>query len=120
MKIYRMMAIIERDMRKFFRNPMLMIATMVFPLTQLIVLGYAYFAAVTSLSTVLQEHLDDRVRGRVMALWVMAFGGMVPLGTLVAGTVATHTSITLVMLLGAGVAALLAYYADLAAVGAPT
>jgi ABC-2 type transport system permease protein len=36
------MAIIERDMRKFFRNPMLMIATMVFPLTQLIVLGYAF------------------------------------------------------------------------------
>src|SRR5205085_3559678 len=45
-----------------------------------IVLGYAYFAAVTSLSTALQEHLDDRVRGRVMALGVMAFGGMVPLG----------------------------------------
>jgi ABC-2 type transport system permease protein len=42
MKLYRIFAIIERDMRKFFRNPMLMIATMVFPLTQLIVLGYAF------------------------------------------------------------------------------
>ena len=42
MKLYRTMAIVERDMRKFFRNPMLMIATMVFPLTQLIVLGYAF------------------------------------------------------------------------------
>ncbi len=42
MKLYRIGAIIERDMRKFFRNPMLMIATMVFPLTQLIVLGYAF------------------------------------------------------------------------------
>jgi ABC-type multidrug transport system permease subunit len=42
MKLYRIAAIIERDMRKFFRNPMLMIATMVFPLTQLIVLGYAF------------------------------------------------------------------------------
>ena len=82
-------------------------------------LGYAYFAAVTSLSTVLQEHLDDRVRGRVMALWIMAFGGMVPLGTLAAGPVATHTSITLVMLVGAGVAALLAWYCDLTAVGVP-
>ena len=84
-----------------------------------IVLGYAYFAAVTSLSTVLQEHLDDRVRGRVMALWIMAFGGMVPLGTLAAGPVATHTSITLVMLVGAGVAAVLAWYCDLTAVGVP-
>jgi ABC-type multidrug transport system permease subunit len=42
MRFYRIAAIIERDMRKFFRNPMLMIATMVFPLTQLIVLGYAF------------------------------------------------------------------------------
>ena len=33
MKLYRIAAIMERDMRKFFRNPMLMIATMVFPLT---------------------------------------------------------------------------------------
>jgi ABC-2 type transport system permease protein len=42
MKLYRMTAIIERDMRKFFRSPMLMIATMVFPMMQLIVLGYAF------------------------------------------------------------------------------
>ncbi len=42
MKLYRTMAIIERDMRKFFRSPTLMVATMVFPLMQLIVLGYAF------------------------------------------------------------------------------
>jgi ABC-2 type transport system permease protein len=42
MKLYRTLAIIERDMRKFFRSPMLMIATMVFPMMQLIVLGYAF------------------------------------------------------------------------------
>src|SRR5271169_6034608 len=42
MKMYRTMAIIERDMRKFFRSPMLMISTMIFPMMQLIVLGYAF------------------------------------------------------------------------------
>jgi len=42
MKLYRTLAIIERDMRKFFRSPTLMVATMVFPLMQLIVLGYAF------------------------------------------------------------------------------
>ena len=81
--------------------------------------GFSYFAVVTSLSTVLQQHLEDRVRGRVMALWMMAFGGTVPLGTLAAGPVADHLSITLVVLIGAGWAALLAWYADLRAVGAP-
>jgi MFS family permease len=83
-----------------------------------IVLGFAYFAVVTSLSTVLQEHLADHVRGRVMALWIMAFGGTVPIGVLAAGAVASHTSITAVVLFGAAVALLLAWYSDLERVGA--
>jgi ABC-2 type transport system permease protein len=41
-KLYRMWALVERDLRKFFRSPALMMASMVFPLTQLIVLGYAF------------------------------------------------------------------------------
>ena len=36
------MAIVERDLRKFFRSPALMMAAMVFPLVQLIVLGNAF------------------------------------------------------------------------------
>jgi ABC-2 type transport system permease protein len=42
MKVYRILAIIERDLRKFFRSPALMMTSMVFPLMQLIVLGYAF------------------------------------------------------------------------------
>ncbi|HTE89457.1 MAG TPA: ABC transporter permease [Terriglobales bacterium] len=38
----RMMAIIEREMRKFFRSPALMMASMIFPLVQLLVLGNAF------------------------------------------------------------------------------
>jgi ABC-2 type transport system permease protein len=37
-----MMAIVEREMRKFFRSPALMLVAMVFPLVQLIVLGNAF------------------------------------------------------------------------------
>jgi ABC-2 type transport system permease protein len=37
-----MMAIVEREMRKFFRSPALMMASMIFPLVQLIVLGNAF------------------------------------------------------------------------------
>jgi MFS family permease len=83
------------------------------------VLGYAYFVVITSLSTVLQEHVDDAVRGRVLALWIMGFGGTVPLGVLVAGPLAQATSITLVLLIGAAFAVGLAFYADLRAAGAP-
>jgi len=38
----RMLAIIEREMRKFFRSPALMMASMIFPLVQLLVLGNAF------------------------------------------------------------------------------
>ncbi|MGA7793929.1 MAG: ABC transporter permease [Candidatus Acidiferrales bacterium] len=42
MKFQRISAIIERDMRKFLRSPALMMSSMIFPLMQLIVLGYAF------------------------------------------------------------------------------
>jgi ABC-2 type transport system permease protein len=38
----RMMAIVEREMRKFFRSPALMMASMIMPLAQLIILGNAF------------------------------------------------------------------------------
>lgn len=43
----RMMAIVEREMRKFFRSPALMMASMIFPLVQLIVLGNAFGGKIT-------------------------------------------------------------------------
>jgi MFS family permease len=76
------------------------------------VLGFFYFAMVTSLSTALQERLDDSVRGRVLALWIMGFGGTVGLGNLVAGQVIDATSVTAVLLVNAAVAVVLAWYAD--------
>jgi ABC-2 type transport system permease protein len=38
----RFMAIVEREMRKFFRSPVLMIMSMMLPLVQLIILGNAF------------------------------------------------------------------------------
>ena len=38
----RMLAIVERELRKFFRSPTLLMVAMVFPLVQLIVLGNAF------------------------------------------------------------------------------
>ena len=77
------------------------------------VLGLFYFVTVTSLATVLQKRLDDSVRGRVMALWVMAFGGTVPLGAIVAGPLSERFSISAVVLAGAAIAAVLVFHADL-------
>jgi MFS family permease len=76
----------------------------------LTVLGFCYIAAVTSLMTLVQEHCEEHTRGRVMALWVMGWGGTVPLGNLLAGPLIEWTSITAVMLVGAAWAVALAVY----------
>jgi MFS family permease len=76
-----------------------------------LVVGLAYFAFITSLSTVLQADLPDHERGGVMALWIMGFGGTVPIGNLIAGPIIEATSITAVMLIGAACALALSFYA---------
>lgn len=72
------------------------------------VVGLFYFTTVTSLSTRLQENLDDAVRGRVMALYMMGFGGTVPVGLLVGGQIADATSVTDVVVAGGVIGLLLA------------
>jgi MFS family permease len=79
----------------------------------ILLVGLAYFAIITSLSTVLQERLSDLNRGRVMALWIMGFGGTVPIGNLIAGPLIEWTSVTTVVLAGAAIAVVLAAYANL-------
>jgi ABC-2 type transport system permease protein len=44
----RMMAIVEREMRKFFRSPVLMLMSMVLPLVQLVILGNAFGGKITN------------------------------------------------------------------------
>ncbi|CAN5566925.1 N/A [soil metagenome] len=83
----------------------------------ILLLGCAYFAVITSLSTVLQQDLDDSVRGKVMALWIMGFGGTVPFGGLAGGWAMEHVGILPVLMVGAAMALLLAWYADLGPVG---
>lgn len=58
MKAYRIAALVERDMRKFLRSPALMVASMIFPLVQLIVLGYAFGGRVRNVRVALVD--EDR------------------------------------------------------------
>ena len=53
--LQRISAIIERDMRKFFRSPALMISSMIFPLMQLIVLGYAFGGKIKGIKVALVD-----------------------------------------------------------------
>ena len=54
----RIGAILERDMRKFFRSPALMMSSMIFPLMQLVVLGYAFGGKIKNIHVALVD--EDR------------------------------------------------------------
>ncbi len=75
--------------------------------------GLFYFTMPTVLSTFLQEHLAEAVRGRVLALWIVSFGGVISLTNLVSGAIADATSIQAVLLFGAAVAMALAVFVRL-------
>ncbi len=79
-----------------------------------LVLGFVYFGFTTSLLTLLQLSVDDTARGRVMSLWMMGFGGTVPIGNLVFGPLIDLTSATAVLAVGVVVAFGLAWWLDLA------
>ena len=64
----RILAIIERDLRRFRRSPTLMIVSMIMPLVQLVVLGYAFGGKVKHLrvGVVDQDHHVPALKLREM------------------------------------------------------
>jgi MFS family permease len=55
----------------------------------LLVLGFSVMVQLASCNTILQTIVEERMRGRVMSLYTMAFLGMTPLGSLGAGALAS-------------------------------
>ena len=76
-------------------------------------LGIAYFGTTTSMMTIIQSRLAPNERGRVMALWFMAFGGTVPLGNVVFGPVIDVVGARWVLLGGAVWAAFLTWWCNI-------
>jgi MFS family permease len=78
------------------------------------VLGAFYFGTATSMVTVVQSNVADHERARVMALWFMAFGGIVPLGNIVFGPIIDAVGARWILLGGTVVALGLAWWAEAA------
>jgi MFS family permease len=56
----------------------------------LCVAGFSIIVQLASSNTILQTIVDDQKRGRVMSLYTVAFLGMAPLGSLMAGSMASR------------------------------
>ena len=67
--MHRTWAIIERELRRFRRSPMLIVMSMIFPIVQLVVLGYAFGGNVKHLKVgvVDQDHGVPAVRVRELS-----------------------------------------------------
>jgi MFS family permease len=78
------------------------------PMVYLVGMGAMLSAASTN--TVLQTIVEDRMRARVVSIYMMSFLGIAPLGALTAGTLAEHIGPPATLSLG-GVLALVAAFA---------
>ncbi len=66
----------------------------------LVVTGFGFLATTASFNTIIQNTVHDDKRGRVMSLYAMAFIGMAPIGSLLAGAIANKLGATDALLIG--------------------
>jgi MFS family permease len=71
------------------------------------VVGGGMMVETASTNTILQTIVEERMRGRVMSFYTMAFLGTAPLGSLLAGILADRIGAPMTILLG-GVACVIA------------
>ena len=60
-----------------------------------ILVGFFYIASFTTLQVVVQELVAEEFRGRVMSLFQIAWAGLVPVGTLIMGLLASSKGLNL-------------------------
>src|SRR6266853_974324 len=67
--MHRILAIVERELRRFKRSPMLIVMSMIMPLVQLVVLGYAFGGNVKHLKVAIvdQDHGLPAIKIRELA-----------------------------------------------------
>ncbi len=65
--------------------------------------GMAMMVQMASSNTILQTIVDEDKRGRVMSFYAMAFFGSVPLGSLLAGSLASRAGAPITILIGGAV-----------------
>ncbi|MDP9003636.1 MAG: MFS transporter [Verrucomicrobiota bacterium] len=70
--------------------------------------GFGVVLYFSTSNTVLQTIVPDDMRGRVMGIWALIFGGMIPLGSLEAGVMADFIGAPATIAIGALVCALAA------------
>ena len=69
----------------------------------LAIAGWGMLLYFSTTNTVIQTSVADGMRGRVMGIWALVFGGMMPVGGLEAGTLSHWLGVPGAVAIGAGV-----------------
>ena len=72
----------------------------VLSLLALVVVGYGMMVALAASNTLLQTIVEERMRGRLMSFYAMAFLGTAPFGSLLAGALAARIGAPMTIALG--------------------
>jgi MFS family permease len=72
-----------------------------FSIICLFLAGFAMMTQIASSNTIIQTIVDEDKRGRIMSLYAMSFMGVMPFGSLVAGSIAGKIGVQNTLLLGA-------------------
>ncbi len=73
------------------------------------VIGWTYFAVMTSLQTLIQSIVDESKRGRVMSLFQVCWAGLIPWGGLMMGKSAADLGVTATLGSGAAICGVYAF-----------
>lgn len=69
----------------------------------LVVTGFCFMQQMASSNTILQTIVEDEKRGRVMSFYSMAFQGVAPFGSLIAGAAASRIGAPVTLLIGGAI-----------------
>ena len=92
---------------RFIRGKIWSVGTLVLPLAlllfahfrvlpmsllMLVVMGWSLMSVVNLTNALIQTHIPDELRGRVMSVYILLYQGGIPIGSLIAGWLASMTS----------------------------
>jgi predicted MFS family arabinose efflux permease len=69
----------------------------------IMIIGWSFMVQVNTSNAIVQTQVEDHLRGRVMSIYTLVFFGGMPLGSLLAGSLADRVGEQLTLLINAGV-----------------
>jgi MFS family permease len=82
---------------------------LVLSLVMMAVAGFGLILFYINANSALQRRVPDHLRGRIMGMYALSFGGLMPIGSLLIGVISEHIGAPAAVIIGAVICAIIAY-----------